>query len=550
MQSPEIILYTGNNNSEVQQKWDQYSQYIFRGSDLMNRSPQSNPVDSARDGLGFRDHIPDRIQSMLALYEFGDGSFRQKSLNFIRQGKYMEDYEDNASWYGNLMTCFPVYHDLNVRQLRGYFTWRTQIRKGSFTRTCTAFVYLYIYELLNGIGTDSAADSLQKLLEFRDGYIETGMGDITMKGNLRRWLFEFAVTHLFHEETAMRFVEKGILERDHAIAVLRDPGKYDDEEVFQAIRRFASSKTAFSSVLAKDRSRGVRLFAEIWRHIASRNAQPIDSPLPEDTTIFTLCFGNEESRPWHPLANAVYIDVNGAEDISFQLDECRTYFRHEGKWQVESYNSLSGSRIAFMSLLHSADRRLRSMVKSGHYLHHKDGDDWAMPYIDKALEEIRAEEAEAARPKITIDLSGLDRIREDAGITRDSLLTEEEMDLSETQYGPEDYNGGDEKDACDYELTETNTMPAGSEHEDDSYEQPLPCGLSEIQTAVLRELLAGRSADDLISENHLMTSVVADSINEILFDEIGDNVIECTDDGLAIVEDYIDEVDALAGGIG
>ena len=47
-----------------------------------------------------------------------------------------------------------------------------------------------------------------------------------------------------------------------------------------------------------------------------------------------------------------------------------------------------------------------------------------------------------------------------------------------------------------------------------------------------------------------MTSVVADSINEILFDEIGDNVIECTDDGLAIVEDYIDEVDALAGGIG
>ena len=196
--------------------------------------------------------------------------------------------------------------------------------------------------------------------------------------------------------------------------------------------------------------------------------------------------------------------------------------------------------------MHSADRRLRSMVRSGHYLHHKEGDDWAMPYIDAALEEIRAEEAEAARPKISIDLSGLDKIREDAGITRDSLLTEGEIDPDETQ----GYHGGHENDASEYGLPETNTASADSEHEDNDYDDLLPCGLSGVQTAVLRELLAGRSADDLISENHLMTSVVADSINEILFDEIGDNVIECTDDGLAIMEDYIDEVDALAGGIG
>lgn len=494
--------------------------------------------------------MPEKIQSMLALYEFGDGSFRQKILNFVRQGKYMEDYEDNAPWYGNLMVYFPVYHDLNVRQLRGYFTWRTQVRKGRFTRTCTAFAYLYIYELLNGIGVDNAADSFQKLLEFRDGYIETDMGDITMKGNVRRWLFEFAVTHLFPEETAMRFVEKGMLERDHALTVLRNPDRHDDEEVFQAIRRFASSRTAFSTVISKDRGRGVRLFAGIWRHIASGPARPVDKPIPEGTDIFTLCFGEKESRPWHPLANAVYADQNEAEDISFQLDECRRYFRHTGEWQVESYNSLSGNRNAFMALMHSADRRLRALVKSGHYLHHKEGDDWAMPYIDSALEEIRAEEAEAARPKISIDLSGLDKIREDAGITRDSLLTEEEMDLGEMHDGT--FNDACEHDAetREHGLMEYAVTAHEGEHEDEAYEQQPPCGLSEVQAAVLKKLLAGRSVNALLAENHLMATVMADSINEVLFDEIGDNVVECTDDGLVIVDDYIDDVEALTGGIG
>ena len=71
-----------------------------------------------------------------------------------------------------------------------------------------------------------------------------------------------------------------------------------------------------------------------------------------------------------------------------------------------------------MALMHSADRRIRTLLKSGHYLHQKKGDDWAMPFIDDALREIREEDIEAARPKISLDLSGLDKIREDADIQR------------------------------------------------------------------------------------------------------------------------------------
>ncbi len=45
-----------------------------------------------------------------------------------------------------------------------------------------------------------------------------------------------------------------------------------------------------------------------------------------------------------------------------------------------------------------------------------------------------------------------------------------------------------------------------------------------------------------------MPSVVADAINEALFDEIGDNVVECDGDSLAVVDDYREDVLRMFGG--
>ena len=55
---------------------------------------------------------------------------------------------------------------------------------------------------------------------------------------------------------------------------------------------------------------------------------------------------------------------------------------------------------------------------------------------------------------------------------------------------------------------------------------------------ILLTLMRGGSAGELIRKNFLMPSVVADTINEALFDEIGDNVLECEGDEITLVEDY------------
>ena len=46
-----------------------------------------------------------------------------------------------------------------------------------------------------------------------------------------------------------------------------------------------------------------------------------------------------------------------------------------------------------------------------------------------------------------------------------------------------------------------------------------------------------------------MPSIAADTINEELFDEIGDVAVLCENDELSLVEDYREDIAHLLGGI-
>ena len=171
------------------------------------------------------------------------------------------------------------------------------------------------------------------------------------------------------------------------------------------------------------------------------------------------------------------------------------------------------------------DRQLRIYLKTGHPLKEKPSEAWGKPFVSAVIAQDRKEKEEAAKPKIVLNLAGLEQIRRDAMKTRDSLLTEEEK---------QEMNDVEEAPAAVQAEPEPETAPA------------VP--LNDIQVRILRALLAGNPANDIIRENRLLPSVVADSINEAFFEEIGDSVIEENDGGLALVEDYLDDVRRLLGG--
>ena len=463
-------------------------------------------------GSGYRppkENIPPRLRELRRLYDYGPQSEQSKARTFYRQAMFMRDYEDDLPWTGDFVCYFPTYQDLTTRQLRGYFTWRAAVRKGDFRPIAASAAYIYIYELLNGIGADGPEDVLEKLRAFEAGFLDSGIGDARMRANLRRWMLEYAVLRGLPPETVRRFADADLLARDAALAALKKPDTCDDPTLFAALCALGGKKMEESPVIKADPSRGRSLFCEAWRNASAYRR--------EGKRLFTLCFGKKSTRRWYPLSNAVFLAPSRVEDLDCELSGQRRCRRKNGLWQITAYDPLFFDRALFRGFLRETDARLRRYLKTGRCLKENEADQWAVPYIDAVIEADQKAREQAARPTVTIDFSGLEKIRRDAAGTRDSLLVEEE-----------------------WEEAEETAVPA-----EDRAAADLP--LDDVQVQILRALLRGEDPAEMIKANHLMPSIAADFINEALIDQIGDTVLRCEDDRLTLDEDYIEDIRTILG---
>ncbi len=516
--------------------------------------------------------IPERIRGMMALYEHGDGGFARKCKNFYLQGKFMEDYEDDMPWEGELRLYFPTYHDLSLRQLRGYFTWRTEVRRGHYCPIAASLSYIYLYELLSGIGTSSPEDAFHKMREFEAGFLDSGIGDPSIRKNLRRWMQEYAVVHDLPAESARMSADPVMMEKDAALAVLRASESHTDEDVFNALLTLSGGKPKRSPVVERNRQRGEHLFAEVWRYAAEKWQR-------NEKTLFDACFGGKKRFRWYPLANAICWGPGRHEDTDYTLNESRSFHCRNGRWEEWRYEELYFDKARLRGLLHETDRALRTYLKIGTPLRERPEEAWARPYVEAVIDADRMTQTEAARPKITIDFFGLDQIRQNAEITKESLLTEEEKDgappteeipgrdaASSGGYGengmvPAAFRSSMEteqpEDTAATESTAEGTAtpadapaqanraagdaalsPSGTAEETAGAAN----GLDDVHLEILSALLRGESAEARIRENHLMPELVTDRINEVFYDRIGDRVLECDGKEITLTEDYREEL--------
>ncbi|MBQ9242087.1 MAG: TerB N-terminal domain-containing protein [Proteobacteria bacterium] len=502
---------------------------------------------------------PQPILDMIALYQYPSDSREQKTQNFIRQGKFMETYEDNAPWNGEFKRFFPTYHDLNIPQLRGYFTWRAQIRKGIFTQFNASISYIYLYELLCGIGTTSPEDSLRKMHEFETGYIDAGLGDAQMRATLRRWMLGYAVMHGVSKEIIFRYINCEASSTDCALIALKDPENQSDDAIFSALVSFLGDSIAQSPVLTADEARGKRMFAELWR-VASRLYAR------DGRTLFYDCFRDAKYYPWNPLSNAIHEETPDHCDAEFELNACRSFRCRKGIWEELRYDMLYFNTDKLKGLFHEADRAFRKYLKTGRGLRRKPDEAWAEPFAEAVIAAEERAKAEAARPKITLDLGGLERIRQDAMLTQDSLLTEADRAecIAETQEIAATHHAGAEtykplaieapapESAENRQIfaenapnPEENNGAPGQNAANTRQQDAKPRRLDDTHSEILSALLRGEDALPIIRAHRLMASIVADTINEAFYDDIGDSILESDGTALSLVEDYRDEVAAL-----
>lgn len=539
-----------------------------------------------KTGRQMQNFLPDQYRKMREISRWqedpkgGAGRWLSEAELFYRQGLLMADFEDDCPYNGTFKSYFPTYNAMSDRQLRGYFTWRAQVRCGTVEETSTSFAFLYLYELICGIGVDDPLDGFNKIKAFWNVYraFEPGIDRFA-----RVWLQDYAVFHgldpkLLRDSKTVMF-DNALIELRRAARDLvpapapsgqtpkrrktseptlpLPPDEVREERLMAAINALSTYNLSNSRL---DRSHHRDL-----RHVACtvyvRMARYYDTH--RKTGIVASLFGEETAMPYTMFASAVFFAPERHEDCEYRLDPIHIYRCQNGFWECMRIHGSRQKSSKLGEMMRACDQRLRLALDPAHPLKEEKVPKYLTKIIDDEIVAWLSWDAAHQPVKIDIDLSQLGHIRSAAAQTREALLIDEEREDSAPVEAEATLIEQPNTESAPGMTAEPGKMTIQQDEPDEptvSTEEfgvvapllvsvpapvtPAPAEaankLAPAATAYLRALLEQNAAQATSAVAHSGQSedMLVDSINEALFDLVGDTVIEFGAAGPQIIEDY------------
>lgn len=543
-----------------------------------------------KTGRQMQNFLPDQYRKMREISRWQDdpkggaGRWLSEAELFYRQGLLMADFEDDCPYNGTFKSYFPTYNAMSDRQLRGYFTWRAQVRRGNIEETSTSFAFLYLYELICGIGVDDPLDGFDKIKAFWDAYraFEPGIDRFA-----RVWLQDYAVFHgldpkLLRDSKTVAF-DNALIELRRAA---RDLAPAPAPSAQAPKRRKPSQPTL---PLPPDEAREERLMTAInalstynlnnsrldrshhrdLRHVACaayvRMARYYD--IHRKTGIVASLFGEETAMPYTMFASAVFFAPERHKDCEYRLDPIHIYRCQNGFWECMRIHGSRQKSSKLGEMMRACDQRLRLALDPAHPLKEEKVPKYLAKIIDDEIVAWLSWDAAHQPVKIDIDLSQLGHIRNAAAQTREALLIDEEREDDTLTEAAEADSGQPEAEPAANMIAEPAAASTQQNEADEptiSTEQfgvvapllapeptpatPMSAGtasaLAHAAEDYLRALLEQNAAQaaSAVARSDQSEDMLVDSINEALFDLVGDTVIEFGAAGPQIIKDYVADV--------
>lgn len=267
--------------------------------------------------------------------------------------------------------------------------------------------------------------------------------------------------------------------------------------------------------------------------------------------------------PYTMFASAVFFAPERHEDCEYRLDPIHIYRCQNGFWECMRIHGSRQKSSKLGEMMRACDQRLRLALDPGHPLKEEKVPKYLAKIIDDEIVAWLSWDATHQPVKIDIDLSQLGHIRSAAAQTREALLIDEEReDDVLTEVNTADSEQPEAKSAGNV-IVKAVAAPAGQSEADEptiSTEQfgvvapllaPTPTVAAAVPTDAANELAPAAAAylRALLEQNTAQTTLaversgqsedmLVDSINEALFDLVGDTVIEFGSAGPQIIEDY------------
>lgn len=530
------------------------SQYVMKPKSQKIQDRKSDPI---RERFNQMRDITRAHRQRLQFYRFSDRRTPIDDANiFYQQAQFMKDFTDDYEGKAPISFSLPCYQMMGYEQLRTYFTWRTKVRMGVVSNTSLPYVFLYLYELIANIGVADPQDGLDKLMFFWKEFRKYGKD---INPYVLRWLKDY---HIYYKlpHTFKEFVDTNTLTDLYPQLV----GEEDSFELFCSISKYDIAHSSFLT----DETRG--MITDCFAFVMDKVRRSFEAGgMKFEDVLFRP---TRKLEKWKPFHDALFYDDKKYLFRQVVLTKDEIYVCKSGEWMKGSMLTTEKGRQFIGYVMKQMESSLRSILKYRFKLTantdmiHEDTTrilNKAGIYIEKIVPAAVVEYyRESTKTVVTVDRAALDRIREEALETQESLIVEEYASESFCMSEPTQAHATTPTHMCVAALTSEpapDLMLASPctpcQHTDASTAPDLttlykPEPITDVWAALWDKLTdVEREALSVIAKNDsiksfadscgVMLEVLMDGINEKAMDFIGDNLM---DDDFNLYDDYVEQV--------
>ncbi|MBR2906553.1 MAG: TerB N-terminal domain-containing protein [Clostridia bacterium] len=427
----------------------------------------------------------------------------------------------------------PQYSQLSREQLDYYFWWRREFRRGSTPKTDDSYLYLYVYELLNTAGYEvPVEDGLRMLYRL---FFTYGRENPRLSRLLSEWIIDYSLLHRLPVPEDVRGTSDFHRLYDATLKELYISSKGDGVDGYASLLlRYASAYDYRKSHFYKGKS------CDYFDRFLPGALSAVISQYSRGDHLFSKT-GMQDS---HMVRNA------------FEQALCSYRIRYRIEVDYASFSRSHEMRYLVSDILKYTENRLRAFLGIKSRLTVYSLPNEVKKCIDRYCDEAFPHKSELNDTRKKTEIPSYERLYDlpktplsvahAAEIERESWETTER--LTEAFSDEEDKAALSEPPTSGIERTEdflyemtTPSSPFVTEGEDTN--APREDRLASVFGTLYPFVLAAYRADypaerRFAAEQGRIAELIVDEINELAADALGDILLEESDGGYTVIEDY------------
>lgn len=155
-----------------------------------SRSIEFAEIDLYEEDPGL--DIPPKKDTELSQQSAASIPFYSRERHFAEEARKRVNERGEPAPFVPLMSYWPTYEHMMESQQRWYFYWRSEVRAGRYPDTDLSYIFVHVYELINGVGWSDPQEGYEELNRI---WIAYGGRYPQLNAYLKDWLADFAFVH-------------------------------------------------------------------------------------------------------------------------------------------------------------------------------------------------------------------------------------------------------------------------------------------------------------------------------------------------------------------